>query len=102
MQKRRRQEMNRVSRSLLTAVLMGGLSIASASAQTIAGTVKDSSGLVLPGVTVEASSPSLIEKTRSVVSDGAGQYQIVSLVPGTYSVAFTLPGFSTVVREGIQ
>jgi hypothetical protein len=84
------------------ATLLVGLSVASAWAQTIAGTVKDSSGAVLPGVTVEASSPALIEKTRAVVSDGAGQYQIVSLVPGTYTVTFSLPGFSTVVREGIQ
>jgi hypothetical protein len=52
-------------------------------------------------VTVEASSPALIEKTRTVV-DGAGQYQIVSLVPGSYTVTFTLPGFSTVKREGVE
>ncbi|HEY3161976.1 MAG TPA: carboxypeptidase regulatory-like domain-containing protein [Vicinamibacterales bacterium] len=75
---------------------------ASAFAQaSIAGVVKDSSGAVLPGVTVEAASPALIEKVRSVVSDGTGQYQIVNLVPGTYVVTFTLPGFNTVKREGI-
>jgi len=68
---------------------------------TIAGVVKDSSGAVLPGVTVEAASPALIEKVRSVVSDGTGQYQIVNLVPGTYTVTFTLPGFNAVKREGI-
>src|SRR5256886_16331397 len=68
---------------------------------TIAGVVKDSSGAVLPGVTVEAASPALIEKVRSVVTDGTGQYQIVNLVPGTYTVSFTLPGFNTVKREGI-
>ena len=68
---------------------------------SIAGVVKDTSGAVLPGVTVEASSPALIEKVRSVVTDGTGQFQIVNLVPGTYSVAFTLPGFNTVKREGI-
>src|ERR671931_2265791 len=68
---------------------------------SIAGTAKDSSGAVLPGVTVEAASPALIEKVRSVVTDGTGQYQIVNLVPGTYSVTFTLPGFNAVKREGI-
>jgi hypothetical protein len=69
---------------------------------TIAGVVRDTSGAVLPGVTVEASSPALIEKSRSVVSDGQGRYTIVDLRPGTYSVAFTLPGFATVRREGIE
>src|ERR1700704_2670333 len=68
---------------------------------SIAGIVKDTSGAVLPGVTVEAASPALIEKVRSVVSDGTGQYQIVNLVPGSYTVTFTLPGFNTVKREGI-
>src|SRR5512132_1853159 len=69
---------------------------------SIAGTVKDASGAVLPGVTVEAASPALIEKTRSAVSDGSGQYRIVDLRPGTYEVTFTLTGFSTVKREGIE
>ena len=68
----------------------------------IAGAVKDSSGAVLPGVTVEAASPVLIEKTRSVVTDGGGQYKIVDLRPGSYTVTFTLPGFSTVKREGVE
>jgi hypothetical protein len=53
-------------------------------------------------VTVEAASPALIEKVRSVVTDDTGQYRIVDLRPGTYSVTFTLPGFSTVKREGIE
>src|SRR5262249_40000603 len=66
---------------------------------SVAGVVKDSSGAVLPGVTVEAASPALIEKVRSVVSDGTGQYQIVNLVPGTYSVTFSLAGFNAVKRE---
>jgi hypothetical protein len=75
---------------------------ATASAQaTIAGTVRDTSGAVLPGVTVEASSPALIEKVRSAVTDGNGQYQVVALRPGAYVVTFTLPGFSTVRREGL-
>src|SRR5882672_2515642 len=76
---------------------------ASAYAQaTLAGLTKDSSGAVLPGVTVEVSSPALIEKTRSTVTDGSGLYQIISLPPGTYSVTYTLTGFSTVKREGIE
>ena len=57
---------------------------------------------MLPGMTVEAASPVLIEKVRSVVSDGSGQYRIVDLRPGTYTLTFTLPGFSTVKREGIE
>jgi hypothetical protein len=68
----------------------------------LAGTVKDSSGAVLPGVTVEAASPVLIEKTRSAVSDSTGQYRIESLQPGTYSVTFTLTGFSTLKREDVE
>jgi hypothetical protein len=68
----------------------------------IAGVVKDASGSVLPGVTVEAASPALIEKSRAAVTDGDGNYRIISLRPGVYTVTFTLPGFSTVVREGIE
>jgi hypothetical protein len=67
----------------------------------IAGVVKDTSGAVMPGVLVEASSPALIEKTRSVVTDSAGQYKIVDLGPGTYEVSFTLAGFKLVRRGGI-
>ena len=74
-----------------------------ASAQgSIAGVVKDSSGAVLPGVMVEAASPALIEKARTGVTDSSGQYRIVDLRPGMYSVVFTLPGFATVRREGIE
>ena len=69
---------------------------------SITGVVKDSSGAVLPGGTVEATSPALIEKVRSTVSDGTGQYRIADLRPGTYTVTFTLTGFSTVKREGIE
>src|SRR5437867_3748054 len=76
-------------------------SIASAQA-SIAGIVKDTSGAVLPGVTVEASSPVLIEKSRAAVTDGTGQYRIVDLRPGIYAVTFTLTGFSIVKREGIE
>ncbi|HEY3161363.1 MAG TPA: carboxypeptidase regulatory-like domain-containing protein [Vicinamibacterales bacterium] len=69
---------------------------------SIAGQVKDASGAVLPGVTVEASSPALIEKVRSVVTGGTGQYRLELLPPGTYTVTFALPGFSTVKRDGIE
>ena len=76
--------------ALLTAsVLIPSLASAQGS---IAGIVKDTSGAVLPGVTVEAASPALIEKVRSVVTDGTGQYQIVNLPPGAYTVTFTLAG----------
>src|SRR5712672_2161507 len=93
-----------VRRVLSLVVLVLGLpsgAYAQASA-SIAGTVRDASGAVLPGVTVEASSPALIEKTRTAVTDGTGQYRIIDLRPGTYSIAFTLTGFNTVKREGIE
>src|SRR5437867_7032717 len=69
---------------------------------TIAGVVKDASGAVLPGVSVEVASPALIERTRTAVTNESGQYTVVSLPPGTYSVTFTLPGFSVTKREGIE
>lgn len=69
---------------------------------TLAGVVRDASGGVLPGVTVEASSPALIEKARTTVTDGSGQYRIVDLRGGAYTVTFTLAGFATVRREGVQ
>ena len=71
-------------------------------ASGLAGDVRDTSGAVLPGVTVEATSPALIEKVRSATTDGEGVYKIVDLRPGTYTVTFTLTGFSTVKREGIE
>jgi len=87
--------------ALAFAVLV--LAPAAAYAQaSIAGVVKDSSGAVLPGVTIEVASPALIEKTRATVSDGAGLYQIISLPPGTYTVTFSLQGFSTFKRDGIE
>jgi hypothetical protein len=69
---------------------------------SIAGVVKDASGAVLPGVTVEAASPALLEKVRTVVTDGSGQYKIEALRPGTYAVTFALAGFTTVKREGVE
>src|SRR4026207_1770417 len=76
---------------------------ASAYAQaSITGVVRDTSGGVLPGVTVEASSPALIEGAKAVVTDGTGQYRIVDLRPGVYAVTFTLPGFRMVKREGVE
>src|SRR4029078_4346857 len=94
--------MNARTRFVVGAVVCLVLSEANARAQTIAGVVKDNSGAVMPGVTVEVSSPALIEKTRAAFTDGAGQYKIISLSPGVYTVTFRLPGFSTVRREGIE
>ena len=84
---------------LMVLVLLPAAAHAQAS---IAGVVKDTSGAVLPGVTVEAASPVLIEKVRSAVTDGTGQYRIIDLRPGAYTVTFTLPGFNTVKREGVE
>jgi hypothetical protein len=92
-------------RFLIGNVVFVSLAIAPAAAfaqASIAGSVRDNSGAVMPGVTVEASSPALIEKARSVITSGTGQYAIVDLRPGTYTVTFTLPGFNTVKREGIE
>src|ERR1044072_5430638 len=92
--------MRSMSRSL---VLLAFLVLpAFAHAQTtLAGVVRDPSGSVLPGVTVEASSSALIEKVRSAVTDGSGQYRITDLPPGNYSVTYVLTGFSRVVRDGL-
>ena len=79
----------------LVALLVLLLPSAAYAQAAITGVVKDSSGAVLPGVTVEAASPVLIEKARSVVTDATGRYRIVDLRPGTYSVTVSLPGFSS-------
>jgi carboxypeptidase family protein len=87
-----------------TLVLVAGAVILPSAAWaqvTLAGTVKDASGGVLPGVTVEATSPVLIEKTRTATTDATGQYRIESLQPGTYSVTFALAGFATVKRDDV-
>src|SRR3989442_3900220 len=86
---------------LIAALVLFSWTAAHAQA-SLAGVVKDASEAVLPGVTVEASSSALIEKVRSVVTDDTGQYKIVDLRPGAYAITFTLTGFSTVKREGIE
>ena len=89
------------ARTVLVMVLVLVPGIAAAQS-TISGAVTDTTGAVLPGVTVEASSPALIEKTRTATTDDQGRYSIVDLRPGVYSVTFSLQGFSAVTREGIQ
>src|SRR5216684_9410058 len=89
-------------RTLAAAAVLFALLPTVASAQsTIAGVVRDTSGAILPGVTVEAASDALIEKTRSAITDGEGRYSIIDLRPGTYAVTFTLTGFRTVKRDQI-
>ena len=87
---------------LFTGALLIPWAVHAQATGAIAGVVRDTSGGVLPGVTVEASSPALIEGVRTGITDGSGNYRVIQLLPGTYSVTFTLPGFSTVVREGIE
>ena len=88
---------------LLGVLVMLHLTSAAAFAQaTIAGVVRDSSGAVLPGVSVEATSPALTERVRTAVTDGTGQYRIVTLPPGTYSLTFSLTGFTTVKRDEVS
>ena len=99
-----------MARRVLTAFMCLGLwspltlpaAAQDASSGSIAGVVRDEAGAVLPGVTVEASSPALIERTRTVVTDGEGRYRLVDLRPGTYAVTFTLAGFRAVRREGYR
>ncbi|MEQ1868744.1 MAG: carboxypeptidase regulatory-like domain-containing protein [Vicinamibacterales bacterium] len=85
----------------LAVMVLPSLAIAQ-TAGGITGVARDTSGAVLPGVTVEASSPALIEKVRQAVTDGQGQFTITDLRPGTYTVTFILPGFATYKREGIE
>ena len=89
-----------MKRALVLAILL--LLPAAAGAQQIGGTVTDTTGGVLPGVTVEARSDALIEGVRSAVTDGNGQYLIVALAVGSYDITFSLPGFGTVLREGVE
>src|SRR5262245_352633 len=94
--------MNRLVNGIAAFVLLVAAPTVAFAQASIIGTARDATGAVLPGVTVEASSPALIEKARSVVTSGTGQYAIEDLRPGTYTVTFTLPGFATIKREGIQ
>src|SRR4051812_49714175 len=88
--------------ALVSLLVVGFPHLVFAQSSAIAGVVRDTTGAVMPGVIVEASSPALIERVRSATSDERGQYKIVDLRPGTYVVTFTLPGFSTIKREGID
>jgi Carboxypeptidase regulatory-like domain len=91
--------------AILTGLLLlvpVGVCAQTVSSGSIAGVVKDTSGAVLPGVTVEATSPALIEKARTVVTDEQGLYKIVDLRPGTFTVTFSLPGFGTLKRDGVE
>src|SRR5262245_21165689 len=95
--------MNRPRLTLFHVLAMLAICSSTAYAQSaFTGVVKDATGGLLPGVTVEASSPALIEKTKSAVTDERGQYRIVELRPGVYSLPFTLPGFRTVRRDGLE
>jgi Carboxypeptidase regulatory-like domain len=92
----------RVKAACVVVALFALLPSAAHAQASITGVVKDTSGAVLPGVTVEASSPALIEKVRTSVTDESGRYRIVDLRPGTYTVNFTLTGFQSVRREGVE
>ena len=95
--------MTRIVRIVLSATVLLLLSVSTALAQaTIAGVVRDASGAILPGVSVEATSSSLTEKVRTAVSDATGQYRIVTLPPGAYAVTFTLAGFKSVRRDNVS
>ena len=87
---------------VFTNVLLVLLPAAARAQSVFTGTVKDTSGAVLPGVTVEAASPVLIEKVKNTITDENGQYRIVDLRPGTYTITFTLPGFNTITRTGVE
>jgi hypothetical protein len=87
---------------LVVAVLVTPFAASAQVNGAVAGTVRDVSGAVLPGVTVEAASPALIEKVRTAVSDGGGVYRIEDLRPGVYTITFSLPGFATFKREGLE
>jgi hypothetical protein len=97
---------NRVMRLIprllvVTALVLVPASAAIAQNTAIIGEVTDETGGVLPGVTVEVASPALIEQIRTAFTDGEGLYRIIELRPGDYTVTFSLPGFSTVIREGV-
>src|SRR5262249_24906910 len=95
----RPMRMARYLAMLIVVLLIPARALAQAS---LTGVVRDSSGGVMPGVTVEAASPALIEKVRTTVTDAAALYRIVDLRPGAYSLTFSLAGFTTVRREGLE
>src|SRR5438552_2148641 len=92
----------RIAAAVLWMVAVPAATFAQQTNGGIAGTARDTSGAVLPGVTVEASSSVLIERVRTATTDGDGRFNIVDLPPGKYVVTFTLPGFSTVKNEGVE
>jgi len=94
--------MRTVARCFLLFGLVAALPRAAAAQAILAGEVKDTTGAVLPGVTVEAASPALTEKARTAVTDGGGRYRIESLPPGSYTVTFSLSGFAPLKREGLM
>src|SRR5215831_1028976 len=94
--------MRTIARYFLLFGLVAVVPRVAAAQVTVAGEVKDTSGAVLPGVTVEAASPALIGKIRTAVTDGSGRYRIESLPPGSYTVTFSLIGFAQVKREDIS
>src|SRR5262245_59960830 len=89
-------------KGLLVLALLTFLPASALAQASIAGSARDASGAAMPGVTVEASSPVLIEKIRTTVTDERGLYRIVNLPPGTYTVTFALQGFNQVKRDGIE
>ena len=94
--------MRRLAHRLL---LLAGMTLAPTvtfAQASLAGLVQDTSGAVLPGVSVEAASPVLIEKLRTTTTDANGRYSIPDLRPGAYTITFTLSGFSTFKREGVE
>src|SRR5215472_10731512 len=93
---------SRIVRSALVLAAVLLLPAAARAQSAFAGVVKDATGAVLPGVSVEASSPVLIEQVRTVTTDANGAYRIENLRPGTYTLTFSLPGFSSVKREGVE
>src|SRR5688572_27762409 len=93
--------MHRLAAAYITVALLLAAPSTLLAQASITGTGTDSSGAVLPGGTVKASSPALIEKMRTATTDSNGQYRIVDLRAGEYTVTFTLQGFTTVKREGV-
>src|SRR5678815_2714817 len=93
--------MRQLARCFLLFGLVAAVPRVAAAQAILAGEVKDTTGAVLPGVTVEAASPALIEKVRTAVTDGSGRYRIESLPPGSYTVTFSLTGFAPVKRADV-